>query len=236
MTTHETDYLVRMNTNPFGVTDDGNTLYGHLAVFNQDTEINNWEGNFIERIAPGAFKRTLDHRSHRVKILYDHGLDPSIGNKPLGKPSRLEEDETGLYVEVPLDDTTYNRDLKASLTSGAIDGMSFRFSVPNDGDEWEYPDDGLPIRTLKQVILHEGGPVTFPAYEGASAGIRSAEDLQAWKQGHTTTENRTHSDVEVEPAPGTSTGPDDPPQALVNPAKRRHREMIAALLQRRVKT
>ena len=36
------------------------TLHGHFAVFNEWTEINSlMEGNFLERIAPGAFKKTM---------------------------------------------------------------------------------------------------------------------------------------------------------------------------------
>lgn len=105
------------------------TLTGYAAVFNQDTVIDSWEGRFVERIAPGAFKKTLAERGERIKVLFNHGFDPSIGDKPLGKPDVMREDKTGLWVEVPLDDTSYNRDLVASLRSGALDGQSFRFSV-----------------------------------------------------------------------------------------------------------
>jgi len=164
--------------------DDGRlgTLEGYGAVFNEDTVIDSWEGQFIERIAPGAFTKTLKDRSDKVKILFNHGFDPSIGDKPLGKASLLEEDETGLRVEVPLDDTSYNRDLVASLRSGALDGMSFRFSVTRE--EWSDPENTkeLPIRTLKEVRLYELGPVTFPAYEATTAGVRARDAYQAWRQ------------------------------------------------------
>lgn len=175
---HDFVGLVRMNTREFGLA-DANTLYGYAAVFNEPTEINSArEGHFMETIRPGAFTRALDRDAiNKVKVLYDHGLDPSVGNKPLGKPSVMREDDVGLYVEVPLDDTSYNRDLKASLKSGALDGMSFRFSVPHDGEEWDYTGD-MDQRTLTNVILYELGPVTFPAYQGAAAGLRSWKSLQ----------------------------------------------------------
>ncbi len=162
------------------------TLVGYAAVFDTDTEIDSmWEGHFLERIAPGAFKKTLRENRDAIRVLYDHGFDPSIGNKPLGKPATMEEDTRGLFVEVPLDDTSYNRDLAASIRSGAIDGMSFRFSVKKE--EWEDGEDGaLDVRTLKEVRLFEFGPVTFPAYEATSAGVRGQEAFRAWRNQSTT--------------------------------------------------
>lgn len=157
------------------------TLHGYAAVFDVDTVIDSWEGRFVERIAPGAFKATLKERGDRVKVLFNHGFDPSIGDKPLGKPTRMEEDDEGLAVEVPLDDTSYNRDIAASLRSGALDGMSFRFSVTDES--WDEPKDkaALPVRTIKGVELYEFGPATFPAYEATTAGIRSRDAFLAWR-------------------------------------------------------
>jgi hypothetical protein len=162
------------------------TLYGYAAVFGIDTVIDSWEGRFVERIAPGAFAGTLAERGEQVKVLFNHGFDPSVGDKPLGKPARMEEDQKGLLVEVPLDDTSYNRDIAASLRSGALDGMSFRFSVTDES--WDEPKDkaALPVRTIKGVELYEFGPVTFPAYEATSAGIRSREAYASWRTGRPT--------------------------------------------------
>lgn len=163
---------------------DGRTLVGYAAMFNRETVINSWEGQFIERIAPGAFKRTLKNNGDRVKVLFNHGFDPSIGDKPLGRAAVLREDDTGLYVEVPLSRTSYNDDLIALLQDGAIDGMSFRFSVPDGGDQWDQPKrkGQLPVRTLTEVKLHELGPVTFPAYQATTAGVRSRDDFSVWRQ------------------------------------------------------
>lgn len=40
--------------------------------------------------------------------------------------------------------------------------MSFGFEV--DLDSWQRDADGVMVRTLHQVTLHEVSPVTFPAY------------------------------------------------------------------------
>lgn len=168
--------------------DDGRTLVGYAAVFNRWTEIDSWfEGHFLERVAPGAFRNTLAKRGDRVKVLFDHGFDPSIGNKPLGKPSRMVEDDEGLFTETPLARTSYNEDLIELLRSGAIDGMSFRFRVTDE--DWDdnptrsdHNPNGLKERTITGLDLFEFGPVTFPAYEATSVGVRSADVFRVWQQ------------------------------------------------------
>jgi len=39
----------------------------------------------------------------------------------------------------------------------------------------------LPIRTITAVKLLEFGPVDYPAYEAASAGVRHRSDYEIWK-------------------------------------------------------
>lgn len=180
------DNLVRLEPGLFELREgaaegDMPTLVGHFAVFNQWTEINSmWEGQFMERIAPGAFKKTFTENAGRIKVLFNHGQDPSIGDKVLGMPSVLEEDTTGARYEVPLYDTTYNRDLLPGLRDKAY-GASFRFSVmAEEFVKKPTPSTsnpgGLPERTITQARVPEFGPVTFPAYAGATAGVRSATD------------------------------------------------------------
>jgi HK97 family phage prohead protease len=156
------------------------TLVGHLAVFNQWSEINSLhEGHFLERISPDAFNNTLT--SNRApKVTFNHGKDPQLGDKVLGIPSVLEPDDYGVRYEVPLFDTSYNRDLAPGLRAGAY-GSSFRFNVLADdfnkrAKASEYNPKGLPERTVRDLVMPEFGPVTFPAYEGASAGMRSLTD------------------------------------------------------------
>jgi len=160
--------LFRMVPNVLARADvsDGNTLTGLAAVFNTPAQIESYSGTFTEQIQPGAFKKTITERT--PKVMFNHGMDPQIGMKPLGKPAVLQERKDGLYTETPLDDTSYNRDLKASIASGAIDGMSFQFDVLQE--EW---NEDKTERTIKEVRLYEFGPVTWPAYETTSAGIRS---------------------------------------------------------------
>ncbi len=176
------DNLVRANFDQRAdLQADGRTMVGYPIVFDTWTEINSYEGRFKERVAPGAVARTLRNNGDQVRVLYDHGMDPQIGNKPLGKPTVMRAEDRGLYVEVPLDDTSYNQDLIASMRSGAIDGMSFRFSVVDES--WDEPTrkGELPQRTITELRLYEFGPVTFPAYQATSVGIRSRDDFELWQ-------------------------------------------------------
>lgn len=158
-------------------------LFGYFAVFDEWTVIDSWEGRFKERIARGAFAKTIREQRGSIQTLFDHGFDPQIGNKPLGVDRELYEDETGAFAVVPLIDTTYNRDIAALLRGGALRGQSFRFAVVKD--EWTWPkdddDEALPERTIREMRLFEKGPVTFPAYAAATAGIRSAADFRSWR-------------------------------------------------------
>lgn len=156
----------------------GDTMFGYAAIFNSDTLIDSWEGRFVERIMPGAFRNTLNRQNGSVPLLLEHG-NGYIGNMPLGKPSVLREDDKGLYVEAKLSQTDYNENIKALLRDDALDGMSFRFSIKRD--EWDDTKEP-PLRTIKEVELHEVSLVTFPAYKATTAGIRahSPDAYRAW--------------------------------------------------------
>jgi hypothetical protein len=83
--------------------DDGRTLFGHFSVFNRWTEIDSWiEGHFMERIAPGAFKKTF--REKTPKVLFQHGMDPQIADQPIASVRELREDDEGAYYEARLFD------------------------------------------------------------------------------------------------------------------------------------
>lgn len=147
---------------------DGLNLEGYAAVFDEPTEIDSWEGRFTETIARGAFAKTIKERT--PKIQFDHGSHPFFGSLPIASLRSLEEDKFGLRVEASFPDNWFILPLRDAIASGAIDGMSFRFSVVRD--EWDH-DEEPPARTIREVKLYELGPVVFPAYESTSVGVRA---------------------------------------------------------------
>src|SRR5690606_13328279 len=110
-----------------------------------------WEGQFLERTARGAFAQTIREDGAGVKVLFNHGFDPQIGDKVLGPVDDLREDSDSPVGVVPLFDTAYNRDLIPGLDAGVY-GSSFRMRVLRD--EWndepepsEHNPKGIPERT-----------------------------------------------------------------------------------------
>jgi HK97 family phage prohead protease len=160
--------------------DDGLTLSGYGAVFDQPTVIDSWEGRFEERLAPGSFRKTIQENGSRVRLQFDHGQHPLIGSMPIGTIRKLREDDKGLFVEARLSDNWLITPVRDAIREGSIDGMSFRFTVAKV--KWSDMDSELPKRTIQEVKLMEVGPVVWPAYDGTSVGVRSkhlAQELMA---------------------------------------------------------
>ena len=148
---------------------DGMRFTGYAAVFNSNSE----PLPFIERIMPGAFKRSLKSRNE-VKLFKNHNMDEVLASTR-SKTLKLTEDSKGLLAEATLPDTTAGRDLAVLMKRGDVHAMSFGFSVPSRGDSWS--DDGM-TRELKEIRLHEVSIVTgFPAYEATTASVRSLDIL-----------------------------------------------------------
>jgi HK97 family phage prohead protease len=160
----------RVNVADFEVreTAEGMTFTGYAAVFNSDSV----PLPFTERIAPGAFKRSLQSRNE-VKMLWNHDAGEPLASVR-GGTLKLTEDERGLKVEATLANTTRGRDVAELIRSKTVDSMSFGFSVIKDS--WSGD-----VRTLQAVRLFEVSVVSsaaYPATEGTVA-VRSTTGIDA---------------------------------------------------------
>ena len=176
------DNLVRASAGGIALeeTSGAPVLVGHAAVFNQWTKIDSAiEGTFLERILPGAFRRTITNNQPNMRILFNHGQDPTMGDQVLAPIETLAEDKTGLAYSGHLFEGV--PPLIVSGLRAGVYGSSFRFSVMKQdfnrkAAASDYNPDALPERTIQEARVMEFGPVTFPAYAGASAGLRSLTD------------------------------------------------------------
>ena len=154
-------------------------MYGHFARFDEWAEIDSlYEGHFMERVVPGAFAKTIRENRSSMQVLFHHGLD-QLGVQVLGEIVALDEDAEGAAYEVSLFDGIPQLVLDG-LRAGVY-GSSHRFAVVHDEyvqrpKRSEHNPRGIPERSITEAKVREFGPTPFPAYGGATSGVRSMTD------------------------------------------------------------
>jgi len=112
-------------------------------------------------VVEGAFEKSLQQWADKGRfpaLLWQHKMD-----EPIGVYTRMEEDETGLYVEGKLlkDEDPLAKRAHAHLKEGSLSGMSIGYVT----DDEEYD----------KVDLWEVSLVTFPANDDARvSAVKSA--------------------------------------------------------------
>lgn len=134
-------------------------------------------GGFRERIAPGAFTRSLEG-DEDIKCDFNHDPAKILGRTDNGT-LELEDSDEGLAFSVQLDpNQVWHRDLFHAVKRGDINSMSFAFNVLPDGDAFEegYDDENkrCTIRSVSAAKLHAISVVSYPAYGSTSVAARSA--------------------------------------------------------------
>jgi len=144
-----------------------NVLRGYAAMFEKRSlDL----GGFVEVIRKGAFSRSLKS-SMDVLALAHHDTSRPLARRSAGTLT-IQEDDTGLLVEITLADTTHARDVLADVRARNIEGMSFMFITKKDS--WTRSAPGEPaIRELIDVDLFEVSAVTVPAFPDTSIAARS---------------------------------------------------------------
>jgi uncharacterized protein len=142
-------------------------LSGYAVVFNSPADIG---GQFTEKVAPGAFTRTLNEDDQ--VILRDHQSEILLGRRSAGT-LKLTQDDIGLAFSVTLPATANGDDAYENVRLGNLKGCSFGFIVRDD--VWSQDSQGALTRVINDVQLFEITLTAFPAYEATSVAIsRSA--------------------------------------------------------------
>jgi phage head maturation protease len=151
-------------------------LEGTFARFNEWTEISDSNGRYLERISPGAFRKTINETGSRTPVLLDHGKSTVLGSLPLGRLQAVNETADGVNYTVRL-----NPGLPELLLAGLRDGQfgsSFRAqaiksSVNRRPARSATNPDRLPEVTRTELRLLDVGPTSMPAYGATTAKVRS---------------------------------------------------------------
>lgn len=171
-------YEVKFTTDQ--VDDKTGEFSGYGAVFgNVDS--------YGDVIVPGAFKATLKEwrgQKDLPPMLLQHGGWGMVDTDsiPIGKWTKMEEDDTGLRVEGRLInlDTDLGKRVYGAMKEGVLKGMSIgyrakKFTLGTKPEE--------PRRKLEMVDLIELSVVTFPANGKARIGaIKSADEIKTIRE------------------------------------------------------
>lgn len=138
-------------------------IVGVAAVFDQYTQIYPW---LMERIAQGAFDGVL---GDDVRGLLNHDRNIVLG-RTKSKTLRLSIDSNGLNYEI--DPPQAAAGVMESIERGDIDQSSFAFDI--EAEKWDFSDPNIDKRTITKIEkLYDVSVVTYAAYEGTEASVRS---------------------------------------------------------------
>ena len=138
-------------------------IKGYPIVFNRLSED---LGGFRERILPDAIQFADD-----LAADFNHNPDYILGRVRAGT-MKVSTDARGVFMDVNPPDTTWARDLKASIKRGDIDQGSFSFRVLPGGQQIT-EENGQQVRTLSKILVRRLSVVSDPAYTKTSIEVRA---------------------------------------------------------------
>ena len=144
-------------------------LSGRPVVYESATQINDIGGSYIEIIKRGALDGT-DLSDVRLLVGHDASRIP-LARTP--RTMSLDVDADGLTFRAQLPDTEAGKEAFEAVQRGDIRGLSFAFTVPDGGDEY---DPTTNTRTIKRIAkVYECTLTAFPAYESTYVSAESRD-------------------------------------------------------------
>lgn len=135
-------------------------LVGYAARYGVVADI----GRFRERIAPGAFAKSIGEGTDVLAFL-DHSPEKVLG-RTRSKTLALKDDDSGLGFEIAVPDTSAGRDALALAARGDLGGASIGFIVEKESKDGE-------VRVVEKAQLLEISVVSaWPAYAETSVEAR----------------------------------------------------------------
>lgn len=149
---------------------DSRTISGYGAIFGNRDKAH-------DILVPGCFAKSIRERGPQSKandkiiMLWMHKMD-----QPIGKITRLVEDDKGLYFEAVIDEIeTGDRAIK-QLESGTLNQFSIGYNYV--ADQLKY-DEALDAFLVKEVVLYEISVVSIGCNgETEYTGLKSIEEKE----------------------------------------------------------
>lgn len=155
------------------MTSEGDMLVsGYVNMTNQLSYELGHIDKFVEKISPGAFTRAINKASNNgndIDFLAEHD-DTLVLASTKNNTLKLSEDDTGLFMEARIINTSSGRDYYEMIQSGIITNMSFGFYAVDD--DWKSVRSDLYERTINELELFEVSAVRRPAYAASTISNR----------------------------------------------------------------
>ena len=140
-------------------------ISGVAAVFDQPSI----KGDFTEYIDQNALNGV---DLSQALLLYSHDFSNILARADSGTLTTSVQPD-GLHFNAFLPDTTLGHDTYANIQNGNIKGMSFGFTIANNGDSWSVDGQGNTIHTISQIgQVFELSLTPIPAYVQTSVQVQ----------------------------------------------------------------
>lgn len=164
---------LRIQNTELSSNEDGTmTVSGYVNKTEQLSETMGATKRFKEKIAKGAFARSINNTEGDIYFLAEHDkklILSSTRNESL----KLIEDETGLYMEATITPTSWGKDYYELINSGIYRNMSFGFRTISD--TWKLVESNLYERVITELELLEVSVVKDPAYSQSTISARGID-------------------------------------------------------------
>ncbi len=150
---------------------ESRTISGYAAIFGNVDKAN-------DMLIRGCFSRSIKERgpdssaNDKIIFLWMHNM-----SEPLGKITKLVEDEKGLYFETVVDGIELGDRALIQLESGTLNQFSIGYEYVWDRCEW-VEIRGEYVFMVSEVVLYEISVVSIGCNgETEYTGLKSTEDI-----------------------------------------------------------
>lgn len=141
-----------LDAKELNINEDSRIISGYAAVFNNIDKSR-------DMLIKGCFAKSIQDRgpeslaNDKIILLWHHKMD-----EPIGRISKLVEDDYGLYFEAEIDNVERGDQAIEQFKSGTLNQFSIGYRYIWEKCEWNDTDEFLIV---KEVSLYEISPVSI---------------------------------------------------------------------------
>lgn len=166
--------------------DGSETIDSMVVPFNEWIEVDSvFEGNFVERFAPGSLKKTLRENMRRIRVYFEHGFSKLYDSQPIADLQRAWEEPDAAWFTATLLDGLPDvllSGLRRGLYGASIGAQIVKVETNENPEPSDHNPKGLEERTYTEVQAHDFSITPRPAYASTSVSLRSITDELAVEQ------------------------------------------------------